>query len=98
MGGGIGHITYRAPRDWRIILHVHKPRVFLSDLSEDTIKRCRTPHEFSMDKVINIIGPHINVVRQEEWERNRALDLTSCSKRGIPSYDILNSLMESDPD
>ena len=58
------YIPPRTPRDWRKILHAHKPRVFFSDLSKETIGNCRSHHEFSMDKVISIIGPHVNVVRQ----------------------------------
>ena len=92
------NIPPRTPKDCRKILHVHKPRVFFSDLSEENIGNCRTHHEFSIDKVISITGPHVNVRRQQEWERNRELDMSSCSNRGIPSYDILNALTESDPD
>ena len=91
-------IPPRTPRDWRKILHVHKPRVFFSDLSEDTVGDCRSHHEFSMDKVIDIIGPHVNTVRLEEWERNREQDKVSCLNRGIPSYNMLDAFLEEDPD
>ena len=77
---------------------MHKPRVFFSNLSRDTIGMCKTHHEFSMDKVVEIIGPHLNVERQRAWERNREVDVSVCISRGIPSYNMLNSMMETDPD
>jgi len=101
---GRRHRTYkmyvppRAPRDWRRIFYVHKPRVFFSDLSEQNIKECRTHHEYSLDKVIEIIGPHIDVRRQREWELNREKDILSCETRGIPSYDMMNSMLECSPE
>merc|ERR1711911_506036 len=101
---GRRHRTYkiyvppRAPRDWRRIFYVHKPRVFFSDLSEQNIKECRTHHEYSLDKVIEIIGPHVDVRRQREWELNREKDILSCETRGIPSYDMMNSMLECSPE
>ena len=89
-------IPPKTPKDWRKIMYVHKPRVFFSDLSEDTVGLCRSHLEFSLDKVIEIIGPHVDVVRQRQWERNREDDMAA--NRGMPSYDMLDSMMESDRD
>jgi len=40
----------------------------------------------------------VNVQRQREWERNRERDTACCLNRGVPSYDMLNTLMEDDLD
>ena len=54
--------------------------------------------EYSQDKVIEVIGPHIDVRRQREWEYNRERDVLSCKTRCIPSYNMINSMLESSPD
>jgi hypothetical protein len=90
------YIPPRAPRDWRRILYVHKPRVFLSDVGAENINNWTTHHEFTMDKTQEIIGKHTNPLRQKLWRENRKQDVVGVSKRGIPSYETLDAMLEPD--
>jgi hypothetical protein len=92
------YIPPRSPRNWKRMLYVHKPRVFLSDVGSDNIGNWITHHEFSMDKTRELIGEHINPIRQRLWEKHREQDVQSAYNRGIPSYNVLDAMLEPDSD
>ena len=81
------YIPKGAPRDWRRILCVQKPRVFFSELSDENVGNCTMHQEFTLDTVVEIIGPYINVMRQRIWEENKDRGILNYSTRDTPPFD-----------
>ena len=91
------YIPPGVPRDWRRALYVHKPRVFFSDLSRENLSECRTHYEFTKDKMVEIIGQNADIRRQVQVGED-VTNVNANETRGIPSYDMMNSMLEGSPD